>query len=183
MKPIELLYAVNIISRKYKSIRQQLMFFMLLEHYDSHKQIDIIWCGEDGIWQTLPANYHSRIEPNLEYWQAQLQIRLTATQSLPGNIRFAVRYRYLGQEYWDNNHDLNYVIEADSGIKLFNGRLIQNIGFSEQRRKNQSFCRLQSPSTNLCRPARSLYTGVTTTGEIRTGLIVFYKKPIGTKPT
>ena len=52
MNPIQLLYANNVITRKNKGVRQLLTFVILLENFDSNKQVDIVWCGENGEWQT-----------------------------------------------------------------------------------------------------------------------------------
>ncbi len=129
MDKIELLYVENIITRKTVKTQQQLTFFILIENVSYNKQVDIIWAGEDDIWQILPANYHSMQGHNKEHWIATINFSLTNKQSLVGNIQFSLRYQVSGKEYWDNNHGLNYVSEADSGIKLTNNQQVQNVGF------------------------------------------------------
>jgi maltose 6'-phosphate phosphatase len=137
MNEIQLLYVENIIVRKKRGVQQQLSFFILVENLGYDKQVDVIWSGEDGAWHTLNASYHGKLEPNREYWQAQAQFQLTAEQSLPGNIKFALRYRSSGKEYWDNNDNLNYGSQADSGVQVFGQGPLQNIGFSEKLDDNQ----------------------------------------------
>lgn len=129
MDKIKLLYVENSIHRQQNRVQQNLTFFMLVENVSYDKQVDVIWAGEDGVWQTLSAEYHSMLGGDKEYWHAQAVFSLTEEQSLPGNIQFGLRYQVYDYEYWDNNYDLNFSSEADSGIMLAHKRLIQNIGF------------------------------------------------------
>lgn len=131
MAKIQLLYAENVISRKTRHVRQQLRFFLLVENIGYDKRVDVIWCGEDGVWQTLPAAFHSQADHGSEYWLASYSRQLSAEQSLPGNIRFGLRYRCFGNEYWDNNQGGNYVSQADSGVMLGPRIALHNIGFTE----------------------------------------------------
>ncbi len=131
MAKIQLLYVENVISRKKRRVCQQLNFFLLLDNVSYDKQVDVIWCGEDGIWHNLPAVFHSQAEHGKEYWQASISHYLSARQSLPGNIRFGIRYQCLGNEYWDNNHGSNYSSQADSGVMLAHNIALHNIGFTE----------------------------------------------------
>lgn len=139
MNEIQLQYAENIITRKKRGVQQQLSFFMLVENLGYDKQVDIVWSGEDGVWHTLPAHYHSAFEPDKEYWLARTLCHPTTERSLPGNIQFVLRYRSSGMEYWDNNHNLNYSSEADSGIKVFGNRPLLNIDFSDKLDVNRKF--------------------------------------------
>jgi maltose 6'-phosphate phosphatase len=129
MDKIKLLYVENRITRKKITVQQQLTFFILVENVSYSKEVDIIWAGEDGIWHTLSAHYHSMQGYDKEYWQAHIYFNLTEQQRLVGNIQFSLRYRVSGQEYWDNNHGFNYASEADSGIQLTNNQPVQNVGF------------------------------------------------------
>ena len=130
MDKIRLLYVENVISRKNRVARQELSFFMRVENVSYDKKVEVIWAGEDDVWHTLPAQYHSTPEYGKEYWQARASFRLTAQHSLPGNIRFGLRYQTSGQEFWDNNHGWNYASQADSGIKLAPDDIsMLNIGF------------------------------------------------------
>ena len=137
MNKIKLLYVENIIFRKTKKVQQKLTFFLALENIGYDKQVDIIWAGEDKAWQVLPAEYHSMLGYDKEYWSASITLSLTEKQSLPGNIEFSLRYRVLGQEYLVDNHSQNYSSEADSGIKLIDDQPLQNVGFENQLQVGQ----------------------------------------------
>jgi len=139
MNEIQLLYVENVITRKKRGVQQQLAFFMLVEDISYDKQVDVVWRGEDGLWKTLSAAFHSTLGPGKEYWLAQVQFQLTAEQSLPGNIEFALRYRVSGNEYWDNNQSLNYSSQADSGIEVAAPRPLMNIGFSNSLQEGQKY--------------------------------------------
>ncbi len=130
MDKINLLYVKNIISREKKTPEQQVTFFIMVENVSYAKTIDVVWVGENGEWQTLNAHYHSMQGQQKEYWIANLTMTLSKQQSLYGNIQFSLRYRVSGQEYWDNNHGINYTSEADSGVQLTHKQLLQNVGFS-----------------------------------------------------
>jgi maltose 6'-phosphate phosphatase len=139
MDKIQLLYIENSISRKDNKIQQWLTFFILLENVGYDKQVDVLWSGEDGVWQTLPAQYSSTQGNDKEYWRAQTTITLTEEQSLPGNIQFGLRFQAYGFEYWDNNEGLNYSSEADSGIQLAHNKQVQNIDFANCLKDGQEF--------------------------------------------
>jgi maltose 6'-phosphate phosphatase len=130
MSEIQLQYVENVISRKKGGVRQYLTFFIAVENLSYHKQVDVLWAGEDGVWHTLAARFHSTLAPNREYWQAHIQFQLSAAESLPGNVAFSLRYRAEEVEYWDNNHGNNYLSQADSGIDAPGRRPIQVVGFS-----------------------------------------------------
>ncbi len=137
MTQIKLLYVENVITRKSPQTQQKLTFFMQVENLGYAKQIEVIWAGEDGIWQTLPAQHHSMLGYNREYWSASITFALTENQSLPGNIKFSLRYRVAGKEYFDNNNKHNYFSAADSGIRLANNQSLQNVNFSNCLDDNQ----------------------------------------------
>lgn len=132
MNKIKLLYVENLIFRSVKHTQQQLNFFLALENIGYDKQVDIHWAGEDKVWQVLPAEYHSMLGNDKEYWSASITLNLTEQQSLPGNIEFNFRYRVSGQEYLVDNHGLNFSSEADSGIKLTDNQSLQNAAFTNQ---------------------------------------------------
>jgi maltose 6'-phosphate phosphatase len=96
MNEIQLLYVENIITRKKRVLQQELSFFMLVENLSHDKKIDVLWAGEDGEWHTLSATWHSKLEDDKEYWRAQATFNSTANKSLPGNIKFALRYQTQG---------------------------------------------------------------------------------------
>lgn len=137
MTQIKLLYVENVISRKTAPPQQKLTFFIQVANLGYAKQIDVIWAGENGVWQTLPAQHHSMLGHNQEYWSASITITLAGNQSLPGNIKFSLRYRISGKEYFDNNHKHNYFSAADSGIRLANNQRLQNVNFSNYLTDNQ----------------------------------------------
>ncbi len=137
MDNIKLFYVENIISRIEGSAQQLLTFFMSVENIGYDKSIDVVWAGEDGVWHTSSASYHSMQGSDKEYWQAHIALSATEDYALAGNIQFGIRYRISGQEYWDNNQGQNYVSEADSGIKLTQHQLVQNIRFTNQLQDQQ----------------------------------------------
>lgn len=139
MKAIRLLYVKNVISRKHGIAQQELTFFMLIENLAYEKHVAVLWTGEDGIWRTLKAKYHSSVGAHQEYWQARATFQLSPEVSLPGNIQFALRYRVLGNEYWDNNHAKNYSIDADSGVRVQEGIPLRNVGFCPTLHQGQRF--------------------------------------------
>ncbi len=132
MNKIQLLYVENIIFRKAKQLRQKLTFFLALENIGYDKQVDIIWAGEDKAWHVLPAQYHSMLGNDKEYWSASITLSLTEEQSLPGNVEFSLRYRVSEQEYLHDNQNINYFSEADSGIQLTDNQTLQNVAFDSQ---------------------------------------------------
>lgn len=137
MNKIKLLYVENIIFRKAKHLQQTLTFFVALENIGYDKQVDINWVGEDKVWKRLPANYHSMMGNNKEYWSASMTLSLTEKQSLPGNIEFNLRYQVSGQEYLLDNQRLNYSSNADSGIQLLDKLSMQNVAFDNQLQPGQ----------------------------------------------
>ena len=139
MHEIQLLYVENIITRKKRVLQQQLSFFMRVQNLSHDKHIEVLWAGEEGDWQTLSACYHSGLEPGYECWRAQITVKATAEQSLPGNIRFALRYQTQGKDYWDNKHGLNYSSQADSGLKVVSAQPLLNIGFERQLKVGQKY--------------------------------------------
>jgi len=111
MNKIKLLYVKNVITRKTTQAQQELTFFMQVENIGYAKQIDILWAGEDGIWQILSAKHHSMLGHDKEYWSASITFTLAEEQPLPGNIQFSLRYQVLGKTYLDNNNKNNYFIK------------------------------------------------------------------------
>lgn len=139
MKKIQLLYTKNVISRKKRLVQQELTFFIRLENLGFNKQVDVVWAGEEGIWQTLAADFHSSQTNNTEYWQAHAKFNLTNEHSLPGNIVFGLRYRVANSEYWDNNNSLNYTSQADSGLLCHAENPVLNIDWQTSLSKHPKF--------------------------------------------
>jgi maltose 6'-phosphate phosphatase len=132
MANIQLLYVENVISRKKKTTQQKLSFLVRVENLGYNKQVEIVWAGEDGVWQTLAAHFHSKREETQELWLAEFKQTLIAKKALPGTIQFSLRYRVARIEYWDNNNGWNYVSEADSGVKVVGNFPVLNIGFADR---------------------------------------------------
>lgn len=137
MDKIQLLYVQNLITRKKTSVQQSLRFFIRVDSPSYDKWIDVLWAGEDGIWQTLPASFHSKLEHDKEYWEAGLDVQLTPAKSLPGNIQFGLRCKTPASECWDNNQGQHYSSEADSGIKVANAAPVLNIGYANRLEDGQ----------------------------------------------
>jgi len=139
MDEIRLLYVENVISRKRRHKQQHLTFFMRVKDLGYHKQVDVLWAGEDGEWRELPASFHSKLGDGAEYWQAQIALHDSHDRSLPGNVQFGLRYRAAGGEYWDNQHGHNYHSQADTGILLAVGQAVQNVAFASRLPNGQKY--------------------------------------------
>ncbi|MDO9239356.1 MAG: endonuclease/exonuclease/phosphatase family protein [Methylicorpusculum sp.] len=139
MDKIKLIYVSNVFGRSKKTVQQTLSFFITIENAGYDKAVEVIWAGEDGVWQTLPVLFHSAAGENQEFWYVQTHFKRTLKRPLPGNIEFAVRYRVAGQEFWDNNHGLNYSSQADSGVQLLTDASVLNIEFPGGFQDGQKF--------------------------------------------
>jgi maltose 6'-phosphate phosphatase len=139
MDKIKLLSVENVISRKRTGVQQTLSFFMRVENVIYDKQIDVFWSGEDGVWQILKANFHSKLNHDQEYWQTRISFKLTPAKSLPGNIQFSMRYQTTDGEYWDNNQGLNYFSQADSGIRLLVAVPVLHVDFVAKLQPEQNY--------------------------------------------
>ncbi|MBI2875731.1 MAG: hypothetical protein HYY20_02490 [Candidatus Tectomicrobia bacterium] len=137
MKEIQLIYAKNLILRDRNRLEQEIEFFILVENFTYHKQVDVFWAGEEGTWQELKAEYHAPTGQNREIWRAYARFRKTWNTSLPGNIQFALRYRVLGAEYWDNNNSKDFSIGVDSGVVVRKGIPLLNIEFDQTLLRGQ----------------------------------------------
>lgn len=125
---IQLLCVENTLTAK----QQTLSFLLAVENYAPDKKVDVIWAGEDGIWQTLSAEYRARRGDGWEYWQAKTVIRKKGKQSLPGNIQFALHRQTPTSEHWENQHRRNFFSAAGSGLTLPADLSLQNIDIGEQ---------------------------------------------------
>jgi maltose 6'-phosphate phosphatase len=131
MDRINLVYAKNLITRKTPAAQQNLMFVVLVDNIAYDKRVDVEWAGEDGVWHTLPASFHSGVNREKEYWVARTTFPLAPDHPLPGNVTFALSYRVLDARYWDNNQGRNYSIQADSGILPGPDRRLLNTRFED----------------------------------------------------
>lgn len=132
MVKIQLLYVDNVISVTKKSKQQKLRIFVLVENLGFNKQVEIIWAGEDGLWQSSTARFYCQTGVNRELWGAEIKRKLTLKKRLPGTVQFSLCYRVNGEAFWDNNKGWNYRSEADSGIKLADDIALLNIDFNNR---------------------------------------------------
>ena len=72
---------------------------MLVENIAFNKLVEVHWAGEDKVWRTLRADYHSSSDANREVWRAQATFNPSDDASLPGDVEFALRYRVRGEDY------------------------------------------------------------------------------------
>ncbi|WP_300452146.1 endonuclease/exonuclease/phosphatase family protein [Accumulibacter sp.] len=142
MEKISLIYAQNLINRKAAMAQQELSFVVLVDNLCYDKSVDVVWAGEDGVWHAVPASYHGGADQQREYWLARLTFAVAPDKPLPGNVQFALCYRALGKEYWNNNDGRNYAIQADSGILPGPGRGVVNTGFESRLSDEDSPVRL-----------------------------------------
>jgi len=136
MNTIELLYVSNTISRKNKTIRQRLHFYIAVENITYDKVITILWTGEDGREHILAAHFHCTGNNNQEFWSAETQLCLTPSSWLAGNINFLIRLQTNTAAYWANN-GRPYTSQADSGIQLTAGQKIYNLGYQARLPQQQ----------------------------------------------
>lgn len=149
MHPIELLYVANVISRHGDGSRQDLTFRFVVEPRAFEKIVEVHWAGEDGVWRVLAAEWVGALGPYRELWQARTSILAAGDHdSLPGDIRFALRCRMAGQEFWDNNLGFNHDINADSGIRLANAYTLLQADYRPRLEKGQDYL----PITVVIRP-------------------------------
>lgn len=118
MSNVRLVCALNTVTRHAGRVIQRLGFMIRVANLAFEKQVDVCWAGEDGVWQQTAARFDAEAPDDEEFWIAELKLSLAPDRSLPGNIVFALRYRVLDDEYWDNNDGRNYTIQADSGVLL-----------------------------------------------------------------
>ena len=71
MKAVQLLQAVNTISRYKNQLQQELAFVMLIENLAPHRVVEVYWTGEGRGWHILRAEFLSSNGPNREIWRAQ----------------------------------------------------------------------------------------------------------------
>lgn len=132
VRPIELLYVANLISRHDEGARQELVFRCAVARWTYGKTVEVHWAGEDGRWRVLPAAWVCGLGPGRELWEARAVFQGGEHASLPGDIRFAVCCRMAGGEHWDNNGGADHEINADSGVRLFGGRTLLHLDYRPQ---------------------------------------------------
>src|SRR5271166_335609 len=154
MKAIQLLQARNTISRHKQRLHQELVFVILVENIAFDKLVEVHWAGEDKVWHTLQAEYHSSDGTNREVWRAEATFNPSDDASLPGDVEFALRYRVRGEDYWDNNETRNYFSNADSGVLLEQSARLLNIDFNPILQAGQRCCLITVAVRHSLQPKR-----------------------------
>jgi maltose 6'-phosphate phosphatase len=137
VETIQLLYVENTVSRKKHQFEQTLVFYMLVNSLDFHKQVDVLWAGSDGVWHEMAASFHHN-QDGQEFWILETHFAATSARVLPKNIRFGLRYRVLGQEFWDNRNGENYFSAANSGLHLAQHIPVLNLDYQDELAHDQS---------------------------------------------
>jgi hypothetical protein len=68
------------------------------------KQVALVYSFGDGVWREAAAGYAGPAAGGAETWA------FSVTATYGATVRFALRYRVAGQEYWDNNGGADYRI-------------------------------------------------------------------------
>jgi len=79
---------------------------MVVGNIAFQKDVAIVYLLEgSSLWQEAPASFVRSLSPGVDVFDAHVE----------GNaLRFAIRYRVAGQEYWDNNGGNDYRFAIDS---------------------------------------------------------------------
>jgi hypothetical protein len=73
------------------------------------KQLAVVYSINGGEWREASAGYSAASAPGFERWSFQVQ---PVTYGV--TLRFALRYRVAGQEFWDNNGGADYRIGGNA---------------------------------------------------------------------
>lgn len=70
------------------------------------KEVDLFYAVDGGGWQVTPLHWSQDDAHDLDHerWEVALQVPTSRSE-----VRFAVRYRADGQEWWDNRGGLDHV--------------------------------------------------------------------------
>lgn len=154
MKAIKLLQAENTISRQNRRLRQELVFTMLVEDIAFAKLVEVHWAGEDRVWHTLRAEYQGPDGTKREVWHARATFHPSEHASLPGDVEFALHYRVLEEDYWDNNKSRNYFSAAGSGVLLEQNAELLNVDYDPNLRDGQRTYPITVAVRHSLRPER-----------------------------
>lgn len=131
MNEIQLLTVENVSVWKETSNLQTVRFLLSVENLGYVKEVDVVWTSGQGDWLSLPARYLCPRGENREYWQAQTGAEGVSGASGSGGIRFALRFRCGGREYWDNNGGSDYFKPCQTGVMMHSAVPLQNLDFEE----------------------------------------------------
>jgi len=143
MAHIQWLAVENNVSRKKNVSQQVLRFLLAVDRLDYHKQVDVFWAGQDGVWHTLQAKYQGPCGEQQEFWQARMTHSGKSGRELPGHISFALRVRCGSGEFWDNNDNMNYHSRPGSGVVLAPHLPLQNLRFKQSLEEAQQFVQIK----------------------------------------
>ena len=127
---LQMIYAKNVVSRTVQGTFQELSFALRVRNVGFGKRVAVRWCGEDGAWREIPAEYRAPLPDGDETWVAETAVPLTKHAAIPGNIQFAAYVEHDGQTYWDSRHGQNYQSDADSGVIVFEPTDVRVVGCS-----------------------------------------------------
>jgi maltose 6'-phosphate phosphatase len=130
MHPVQLIYVKNLVSRTVNGTFQEISIAVRVRNIGWGKQAGIRWCGEDGEWREVAAEFRCVLDDGHEVWVAEWAVPLTMESSIPGNLRFAAYLRREGEEFWDSRFGENYQSDADSGVIVFEPVAARVVGCS-----------------------------------------------------
>lgn len=143
MAEVRLLAVENKVVRHKNAARQTLQFWLAVENLAYHKQVDVVWAGRDGHWQTLSAAYLGPNGERHEFWQACLNLHGQSAKLLAGDVQFAVRLRCDAGEFWDNNGGINHLSRQGSEVCLAPDQTMQNLALEPQLKDRQPFVQVR----------------------------------------
>ncbi len=139
MAEIQLLAVENALSRKKTGNQQTLVFWLALERLDYHKQVEVVWAGQDGVWHVLAAKYQGPCGLDQEFWLARKTFSAQFLRDLPGHIRFALHVNCQSGEFWDNNAGQDHHSRQGSGVSLTTPLRLQNLSLKQDLEHEQQF--------------------------------------------
>lgn len=97
--PVSLVYAHGVTSGCSSCISWR--GFVTVGNLAYEKDVTVVYAIDDGPWRESPARFVESLPGGRELW------RFEGVGS-PGRLRFALRYRVAGQEFWDNAGGADY---------------------------------------------------------------------------
>jgi maltose 6'-phosphate phosphatase len=154
MHAVEPVFAENIISRRSGRPCQRLRFWVRVQHLDYHKAVRVHWCGEDGQWESLNADYHSRLGDGRELWLATAEFAGSLDRSLPGNVSYALGYEVHGRVYWNDRDGANFHVQADAGVRVERASRLANISYPAALGARQRYLQIRAAVHNSVKAER-----------------------------